>query len=81
MRQGAKEQKHEHLENFFRHQAPGWDISRGRLGTRHVSRVTCLASEVVSVHQGRVSSVPDIDVVTVVEKIILLPHSSRIKVF
>ena len=48
-------------------------------GTCHVSRVTCLASEVVSVHQGRVSSVPDVDVVTVVEKIILLLHRSEDK--
>ena len=45
----------------------------------HVTRVTCLASEVVSVHQGRVSSVPDVDVVTGVEKIILLLHRSEDK--
>ena len=44
-----------------------------------MSRVTCLASEVVSVHQGRVSSVPDVDVVTVVEKVILLLHRSEDK--
>ena len=45
----------------------------------HAARVTCLASEVVSVHQGRVSSVPDVDVVTGVEKIILLLHRSEDK--
>ena len=44
-----------------------------------MSRVTCLASEVVSVHQGRVSSVPDVDVVTGVEKVILLLYRSEDK--
>ena len=75
MRQGARSKNTSILKtSSARHQV---ETSRGEAG--HASRVTCLASEVVSVHQGRVSSVPDVDVVTGVEKVILLLHRSEDK--
>ena len=80
MRQGARSKNTSILKTSSARHQVGTSRGGGRARvTRHVSRVTCLASEVVSVHQGRVSSVPDVDVVTGVKEVILLLHRSEVK--